>query len=130
MNDIDRSVESMDFAMRRRFAWMEITAEESMQMLVGMPNEEELKNRMRNLNNAILKMNGLGKAYQIGAAYFLKYKQYGDFELLWKYHLEGLLREYLRGNPNEEQQLDELKKAYDTKSDLASNEPDDNHIGQ
>lgn len=130
MNDIDRSMESMDFAIRRRFAWMEITAEESMQMLVGMPNEEELKNRMRNLNNAILKINGLGKAYQIGAAYFLKYEQYGDFELLWKYHLEGLLCEYLRGNPNTEQQLDELKKAYDTKSDSASNEPDDNHIGQ
>ena len=30
MNDIDRSVESMDFAMRRRFAWEEVTAEESM----------------------------------------------------------------------------------------------------
>ena len=28
MNDIDRSVESMDFAMRRRFAWAEVTAEE------------------------------------------------------------------------------------------------------
>ena len=29
MNDIDRSVESMDFAMRRRFIFEEVTAEES-----------------------------------------------------------------------------------------------------
>ena len=29
MNDIDRSVESMDFALRRRFSWKEVTAEES-----------------------------------------------------------------------------------------------------
>lgn len=29
MNDIDRSVESFDFAMRRRFTWIEISAEQS-----------------------------------------------------------------------------------------------------
>lgn len=116
MNDIDRSVESMDFAMRRRFAWVEISAEESMPMLDGMANEKQLKDRMHNLNAAILKVNGLGKAYQIGAAYFLKYEQYNDFELLWTYHLEGLLREYLRGNPNAEAELEKLKKAYDNES--------------
>lgn len=116
MNDIDRSVESMDFAMRRRFAWVEISAEESMQMLDGMANEKQLKNRMHNLNAAILKVNGLGKAYQIGAAYFLKFEQYDDFELLWTYHLEGLLREYLRGNPNADTELEKLKKAYSNES--------------
>ena len=116
MNDIDRSVESMDFAMRRRFAWVEISAEESMHMLDGIANEKQLKDRMHNLNAAILKANGLGKAYQIGAAYFLKYEQYDDFELLWTFHLEGLLREYLRGNPNADTELEKLKKAYDNES--------------
>jgi hypothetical protein len=114
MNDIDRSVESMDFAMRRRFAWAEVTAEESMQMLNGTPYEEEAKERMQNLNNAILKVRGLGEAYQIGAAYFKKIEKYdGDFQKLWDFHLKGLLFEYLRGNMNAEEQLEELKKAYD-----------------
>ena len=114
MNDIDRSVESMDFAMRRRFAWAEVTAEESMQMLKGIANETEVKNRMQNLNNAILKVRGLGKAYQIGAAYFKKIEDYdGNFQNLWDFHLKGLLFEYLRGNMNAEEQLEELKKAYD-----------------
>ena len=116
MNDIDRSVESMDFAMRRRFAWVEVTAEESMQMLNGTPYEEEAKERMQNLNNAILKVRGLGEAYQIGAAYFKKIEKYdGDFQKLWDFHLKGLLFEYLRGNLNAEEQLKELKEAYDNK---------------
>ena len=116
MNDIDRSVESMDFAMRRRFAWKEVTAEDSMQMLNGTPYEDEAKKRMQSLNNAILKVRGLGEAYQIGAAYFKKIDKYnGDFQKLWDFHLKGLLFEYLRGNMNAEDQLEELKKAYDNK---------------
>lgn len=114
MNDIDRSVESMDFAMRRRFAWKEVTAEDSMQMLNDLPNAEVVKARMKNLNDAIQKTHGLGKAYQTGAAYLKKIELYdGDFEKLWEYHLEGLLYEYLRGNTDADKQLTELKKAYD-----------------
>ncbi len=114
MNDIDRSVESMDFAMRRRFTWKEVTAKDSMKMLDGTPYEDEAKKRMESLNNAILGVRGLGEAYQIGAAYFRKIKDYGgDFQKLWDYHLKGLLHEYLRGNMNTEEQLNELKKAYD-----------------
>ena len=115
MNDIDRSVESMDFAMRRRFAWKEVTAENSMKMLDGTEYEKEAKKRMQNLNAAIVKVRGLGKAYQIGAAYFKKIKDYnGDFQKLWDFHLKGLLYEYLRGNMNAEEQLEELKKAYES----------------
>lgn len=114
MNDIDRSVESMDFAMRRRFAWKEVSAEESQRMLAGLPYEAEAKARMNRLNDAILKIRGLGKAYQIGAAYFRKIKDYeGDFCKLWGYHLEGLLHEYLRGNNDASMQLEQLKNAYD-----------------
>ncbi len=122
MNDIDRSVESMDFAMRRRFAWKEVTAEDSMAML---DNNEELKDapieklkaRMRSLNKAILETRDLGKAYQIGASYFLKYANYGNFEDLWEYHLQGLLSEYLRGNINHKEELQKLKDAYDLKDE-------------
>ena len=113
MNDIDRSVESMDFAMRRRFAWKEVTAENSMKMLDGIEYGEEAKKRMQNLNAAIIKVRGLGKAYQIGAAYFKKIKDYhGDFLKLWDFHLKGLLYEYLRGNMNAEEQLKVLFEAY------------------
>lgn len=129
MNDIDRSVESMDFAMRRRFAWTEVTAAESYQNMIveseDFTDEEKvaIKQRMFALNAAILKPElGLGEAYQIGAAYFRKYLDYEEqgmdaaFEMLWENHLKGLLFEYLRGNQNANAQLAELKKAYDQKA--------------
>jgi len=116
MNDIDRSVESMDFAMRRRFAWKEVTAEESYEAMKDkMIHAEEVKTRMTALNDAICDEKlGLNKSYQIGAAYFLKLDEYdGDFDKLWEYHLRGLLSEYLRGNRDAEKQLAQLKNAYD-----------------
>lgn len=124
MNDIDRSVESMDFAMRRRFAWQEITAEESMQILDNSAYGEEAKIRMQRLNEAIVKIPGLNKAYQIGAAYFLKLK--GDnFDALWKNHIEGVLQEYLRGNRDADEQLKTLKEAYDNKTTAETEHEDD-----
>jgi 5-methylcytosine-specific restriction endonuclease McrBC GTP-binding regulatory subunit McrB len=115
MNDIDRSVESMDFAFRRRFAFKEIKANENTEMLDQLGDlKDEAIQRMTNLNAAIEKVEGLSSAYHIGASYFLKVKDYGDdFGKLWEYHLEGLLREYLRGMQGVEETIIELKKAYD-----------------
>lgn len=125
MNDIDRSVESMDFAFRRRFSWIEVKASDTVDMLYPSTNEngestgleskelaDEAKRRMDNLNAEISKIDGLNEVYHIGASYFLKLKNYaGDFESLWEYHIKGILQEYLRGHPNGK--LDDLKAAYD-----------------
>jgi hypothetical protein len=100
MNDIDRSVESMDFAMRRRFTWQEVQPSDTDYMLDSMDImlASEAKQRMNSLNKAIAATDGLGSAYMIGPAYFLKLKDYnGDFDKLWKLNIEPLLREYLRG---------------------------------
>ena len=119
MNDIDRSVESMDFAFRRRFSWAEVKAEDTQYMLdaeLDAVLADEAKRRMENLNNAISEIGGLNEAYHIGASYFLKLNNYDGsqekrFESLWEYHIKGILQEYLRGNPNGK--LDDLKVAYD-----------------
>ncbi len=119
MNDIDRSVESMDFAFRRRFAFKEIKADENIGMLDNLDAsvKEKAINRMKNLNNAISQVEGLSSAYHIGASYFLNLKNYDNkFEQLWNYHIEGLLREYLRGYPNIEDLLNKLKSAYDNEN--------------
>lgn len=135
MNDIDRSVESMDFAMRRRFAWLEITAEESQRIidspefignLNGKITIEMIKNRMNNLNTAILDKDfGLSKAYQIGAAYFKKLEMYlkedDPFKSLWNNHLNVLLSEYLRGMPKAAEHLISLEDAY------KNDKKDENH---
>lgn len=115
MNDIDRSVESFDFAMRRRFAWKEIKAIDRISMWDGIIDDwkEESLKRMMSINSKIETIQGLGSAFHIGPAYFLKLKNYtGNFEQLWDNHLEGVLLEYLRGLPESEKQLNELKTAY------------------
>jgi hypothetical protein len=106
MNDIDRSVECMDFAMRRRFTFKEITAEESAR---NMELGAVATKRMMSLNNAISEIDGFNSSFHIGAAYF---KGVDDFDALWELKLAGLLKEYLRGMPDAEDSLEALKKAY------------------
>jgi 5-methylcytosine-specific restriction endonuclease McrBC GTP-binding regulatory subunit McrB len=114
MNDIDRSVESFDFAMRRRFVWHEITAEKSAE---NMKLPQRTAKKMNALNSAISDIPGLNSSYHIGAAYFLKKKdekvEEPDYLSLWKLRLEPLLREYLRGMPDAEEYLDKLHRAFD-----------------
>lgn len=106
MNDIDRSVECMDFAMRRRFTFKEITAAES---AVNMDLSNEATARMTRLNDAISEIDGFNSSFHIGAAYFCDVE---DYDGLWDLKLQGLLKEYLRGMPDAEESLDTLRKAY------------------
>ena len=113
MNDIDRSVESMDFAMRRRFTWKEVTPADTEAMLDTLPCSSEAKATMARLNKTIAETDGLGAAYQIGPSYFLKLgKNGGNFNKLWEMSLEPLLKEYLRGFRKTSEILDKFSKAY------------------
>lgn len=118
MNDIDRGVESMDFAIRRRFAWMEVKVEDRIGMLEEEISEwsDAAKRCMDALNKALKQKEiGLTSAYDIGPSYFLKLENYGgDFEKLWEYHIRGILAEYLRGTRGIEDNLTTLKAAFDS----------------
>lgn len=113
MNDIDRSVESMDFAMRRRFTWKEVTPTDTEYMLDNLVCADEAKATMQRLNKAIEETNELGPAYMIGPAYFLKLGENGsDFKKLWNMNIEPLLKEYLRGFRNSTTILNKFKETY------------------
>jgi hypothetical protein len=116
MNDIDRSVDTFDFAMRRRFRFVEVTAESQVGMLDKELNihSEEAKIRLRNLNTAIENVQELNSHYHIGPSYFLKLKDVDfDYELLWSDYLKPLLEDYLRGSYEESETLATLKRAFD-----------------
>jgi len=114
MNDIDRSVDSFDFAMRRRFRFIEIKPEERMDMLSKLQNED-LKNeairRMTDLNEKIVNTPDLNENYQIGASYFLKL-QHLTFDQLWTDYLKPLLQEYIHGMYEETEIMKRFEKAY------------------
>ena len=118
MNDIDRSVESMDFAIRRRFSWRKIGADENTAMWndaeTGIPQyKDEAEKYMKRLNKAISDTDSLGEAFHIGPAYFLKLKKYdGSFSELWNWHIAPLLEEYLRGLPDSKEVLVRFANAY------------------
>ncbi|MCI2063185.1 MAG: AAA family ATPase [Eubacteriaceae bacterium] len=99
MNDIDRSVDSFDFAMRRRFRFIELRADERLEMLDAL-NDDELKaeaiRRMTALNTEIANVEDLNENYQIGASYFLKLKTL-NFDQLWTDYLRPLLQDYIQG---------------------------------
>ena len=114
MNDIDRSVDSFDFAMRRRFRFVELKANECLGMLDGIDDEErklETIRRMIALNQEIAKNPDLNENYQIGASYFLKSKDLG-FDELWEDYLQPLLQEYIRGVYDEKDAMNSFAKAY------------------
>lgn len=134
MNDIDRSVESMDFAMRRRFTFVELFADQCLGMLNnitctdGIITVDEIKTKMKSLNSKIEREPGLSTAYHIGGSYFSKLQKYENktkseaFEALWNNHLNPLITDYLRGIPNLDKKLENYKADY---LNAEINNPDD-----
>lgn len=126
MNDIDRSVDSFDFAMRRRFRFIELKAsdkERINEILSDLQDKNLIDraiNKMNALNKEISNVDGLNDNYQIGAAYFLKLSSVdNDFSRLWTDYLLPLLQEYVQGMYDENGIIDRFKKAYE-------NQPSDN----
>ena len=108
MNDIDRSVESFDFALRRRFRWVEIEADAIMESSLGNMLEKVTDEDIKALTINVKELNreiessgfGLTKAYHIGPAYLEGFDgtNAGD---IFEHRIEPLLREYTRGRDNE-----------------------------
>lgn len=126
MNDIDRSVDSFDFAMRRRFRFIELKASDKdriKEILSDLQDKELIDraiNKMNALNKEISNVDDLNDNYQIGAAYFLKLSSVdNDFSRLWTDYLLPLLQEYVQGMYDENEIIDRFKKAYE-------NQPSDN----
>ena len=139
MNDIDRSVESMDFALRRRFSWHEVKAEDSKHIIDAKKDDvfkitnekhrEALKKVMTELNKFIGSVDNknaetltidmqqislhLGDEYQLGGAYFLNFAKYQNeenpWEKLWDNHIAIILNEYLRGRKDRQTIISTLK---------------------
>ena len=117
-------MEVFDFAMRRRFAWVEIKANDVMEtvlyeMLMSGEFEKSeidgLAEHAMTLNQKISEIPGLNYEYHIGPAYFGKIKQYPKescYRDLWINHIEPLLNEYFRGMGQSDAHLNECKDAF------------------
>jgi hypothetical protein len=123
MNDIDRSIDSFDLALRRRFKWIRKTIDYDViteTLLEKGIDDNELENyidSIKSLNEYISKTLGLGESYELGHSYFMNVNVRGrkisksEKERIFNQEIEPLLREYLRSEYDEEESEKKLKKA-------------------
>ncbi|MBF7066966.1 AAA family ATPase, partial [Campylobacter volucris] len=120
MNDLDKSIDSFDLALRRRFIWQEMECDYGViRDEIYAKNIEEYAQACQKLNKKI--SNDIGEKYQLGHSYFLKIEfkddeiKDSDMKKLFSNRFEALLKEYLRSEYSEkdiQKHLDELKKLF------------------
>ncbi|HEC1767690.1 TPA: AAA family ATPase [Campylobacter lari] len=120
MNDLDKSIDSFDLALRRRFIWQEMECDYNViRDEIYANNIEEYAQACKKLNDKISK--DIGEKYQLGHSYFLKIEfkndeiKDSDMKKLFSNRFEALLKEYLRSEYNEKEiqtHLDNLKKLF------------------
>lgn len=119
MNDVDKSIDCFDLALRRRFAWVLMGCDYG---VVENATDEAYKTKCESLNNYITKEEyqlkgskktdglNLGRAYEIGHSYFLR-KEVLNEEEIWNRHIEPILREYIRTQFGDRDAKDKLNMA-------------------
>jgi 5-methylcytosine-specific restriction protein B len=121
MNTIDRSVESFDFALRRRFRWEEVTPDTGLlryHLNQFCKTWVPLADNLERLNTQIAKEPLLGHDYQIGHAYLMNLKYATSLtvaevrERVWDDCIRPLLQEYLRGTGKETELIGSFGKAF------------------
>ncbi len=104
MNDIDKSIDSFDMALRRRFVWKRYRCDyDVIAKHFDKTSEDRLEAYIefcKDINEYITSEKGLGldDSYELGHSYFLKPKKLTKSEIskLWNEHISPLLKEYLR----------------------------------
>lgn len=129
MNDIDRSVDSMDFALRRRFEWLEVEVTEHLLSdafasgSFGQVIQKEavaLAEHIVEFNALIIR--GKGKEYGLNRQYDISQGQFAGIpeketmqeilDYVWDYRVESLIREYLRGEEDMESFIMDAKDIF------------------
>jgi hypothetical protein len=111
MNDVDKSIDAFDLALRRRFKWIrkdcdyEVVEEETLfKRKDDFSNIGQYIKACEKLNNYISNDLGLGKSYEFGHSFFMKMSDIAkrkeitqhNMEVLFNLYLRPTLKEYLR----------------------------------
>lgn len=125
MNDVDKSIDAFDLALRRRFKWIrkdcdyEVIEETKFKNGEDFTNIETYVKSCKKLNDYINIQLGLGKSYEFGHSFFMKMTAMAsrkeisvkNLESLFQLHLSPTLKEYLRAMFAESELDDKLQNA-------------------
>lgn len=124
MNTIDRSIESFDLALRRRFRWERVDPNmDVLRHYLRTTHRKWLKlaDHLKALNDEIEANKALGPDFRIGQAYLMNLNYAPTVELpelkkrVWADHIKPLLEEYLRGLGDANATLKNFGKTFDVK---------------
>ena len=100
MNTADRSIESLDTALRRRFSFREMTSDPELILKEGKSkgtvDDIDLVKMLNKVNERIEKL--IDKDHKIGHSYFLEVKNEQELELVFRDKVIPLLEEYFFGD--------------------------------
>ena len=111
MNDVDKSIDAFDLALRRRFKWIKkdcdydvISTETLLRGKEEFSNIDQYVKACEKLNSYISDDLGLGKSYEFGHSFFMKMKDVAkrkeitqkNQETIFNLYLRPTLKEYLR----------------------------------
>jgi len=128
MNDVDKSIDAFDLALRRRFKWIRkdcdydvIDQNTNHQSGSQFSNIDDYITNCKNLNHYISNDLGLGKSYEFGHSFFMKISAITNrkeisstnMETLFNLHLRPTLKEYLRAIFSESELDSKLNEALD-----------------
>ncbi|MFB9056706.1 McrB family protein [Mariniflexile ostreae] len=126
MNDVDKSIDAFDLALRRRFKWIRKDCDyEVIENDVKFRNGDDFHNiekyskSCKNLNDFISEELGMGKSYEFGHSFFMKITDIAssrtisskNLKVLFNLHLKPTLKEYLRSMFAESQLENKLEEA-------------------
>jgi 5-methylcytosine-specific restriction endonuclease McrBC GTP-binding regulatory subunit McrB len=138
MNDIDRSIDSFDMALRRRFFWKKCECDydvianhyQTQISSQDIDNIDNFINQCKKLNTYISSAsdNGLnlGSSYELGHSYFMssdKKLTAASKNEMWENHIQPLIREYLRALYTETEiktKLEEAEKIFMPKQESST----------
>lgn len=103
MNDVDKSIDAFDLALRRRFKWIRkdcdydvIEEETRFKRKEDFSNIGQYVKACEKLNNFISAELGLGKSYEFGHSFFMKMSDIAKRKEIAQHNLETLFNLYLR----------------------------------
>ena len=135
MNEIDRSLEAMDFAFRRRFSWLTVEVQDTLNEIIVNSVLDDCTNSVSSYMSEIeysfnelneLIKNNLGPDYMLGGSYLTSLKNSSKTsvktlkEELWNNHLEPIIIDYIKGS---EGKIEDYKaKFVDSKKEDSKND--------
>ncbi len=141
MNDVDKSIDSFDLALRRRFKWVRKDCDYEVienntyrKNMAYFDNIEEYVKCAKTLNEYISQTLGLGKSYEFGHSFFMKMSGIANgkeitgnnLKTLFDLYLRPTLKEYLRTLFSEQEIETKLEDALKKFTEKLKNESANN----